>query len=72
MKPCNNYQMKKACILEMLALEGRRESPIYIENLIKDTALYPVSGEEGFGIACYEKNGIIYMLDFKDQHRNEN
>ena len=71
MKPCNNYQMKKACILEMLEIEERSESPLYIENLIKDTALYPVNaGEEGFGIACYEKNGITYMLDFKDQHHN--
>lgn len=70
MKACNNYQMKKSAIIQMLKDEGRDIDLAYIEALIKDTSLYPAPADEdaSWGIGCYEKNGTFYILDYKDQH----
>ena len=69
-KPCNNYQMKKSCIIEMLNDEGRDLDQAYIEALIHDTSLFPVSEGQNldWGLAIYEKNGKTWMLDFKNNH----
>ena len=70
MKACNNYAMKKAAIKAMLKAEGRKAGVTYVEQLAHDTALYPVADADNkdWGRTCWEKNGQVYILDFKDQH----
>lgn len=74
MKACNNYQMKKSTIMQMLVDDGRErdaKDPAVIKAYIADTALYPATEKDladGWGIGAYEKGGQHYILDFKDQH----
>lgn len=74
MKACNNYQMKKCAIKQMLIDDGRERDagdPVVIKAYLTDTALYLATEKDladGWGIGSYEKDGRHYILDFKDQH----